>query len=147
MKKTFTMKRVLIGCLLIIIAFQVYSQEKPVGSYLRVPVIDLDKEVGRQVVVDREDGQYLGHPTTVLLDDDKTILVVYPKGHGQGEIVYKRSPDGGRSWSGRLAVPESWKTSKEVPTIFKVADANGKRRLLVFSGLYPARLAHSEDDG
>ena len=115
--------------------------------YLSIPVIDLDQESFRQVVVDREEGQYLGHPTTVLLEDGKTILIVYPKGHGKGAIVYKRSTDGGLTWSNRLPIPSSWETSLEVPTIHRVVDADGKKRLLVFSGLYPARLAHSEDDG
>ncbi len=104
-------------------------------------------ETPRQVVVDREDGQYLGHPTTVLLEDGKTILIVYPKGHGRGEIVYKRSSDGGLTWSQRLKTPESWKTSQEVPTIFRTIDPQGRRHLILFSGLYPARLAHSGDDG
>ena len=36
------------------------------------------------------------------LEDGKTILCVYPKGHGRGGIVYKRSTDGGLSWSERL---------------------------------------------
>lgn len=112
-----------------------------------IPLIDLAHDTGRQVVVDREPGQYLGHPTTVLLEDGRTMLCVYPKGHGRGAIVYKRSSDGGRTWSERLPVPESWATSKEVPTIHRVVDAAGKRRLIVWSGLYPARLAVSEDDG
>jgi hypothetical protein len=124
-----------------------YSQEKPVNSYLHIPLIDLDKDSGRQVIVDKEEGQYLGHPTTVLLNDGKTILIVYPKGHGKGEIVYKKSFDGGLTWSERLPVPESWKTSKEVPTVFKVVDPSGKHRLILFSCLYPARMAHSEDEG
>ena len=115
--------------------------------YLRIPIVDLDRETFRQVVVDREDGQYLGHPTTALLDDGKTILVVYPKGHGRGAIVLKKSTDGGLTWSDRLPVPKSWETSKEVPTIHRVIDPDSKRRLIVFSGLYPARMAHSEDDG
>jgi hypothetical protein len=72
---------------------------------------------------------------------------VYPKGHGRGAIVYKRSSDGGQTWSDRLPVPASWATSLEVPTIHRVVDANGKRRLIVWSGLHPARLAVSEDDG
>ena len=50
--------------------------------------IDLTNDVARQVVVDKEKGQYLGHPTTVLLEDGKTILCVYPKGHGRGPIIY-----------------------------------------------------------
>jgi hypothetical protein len=112
-----------------------------------IPTIDLSGETQRQVVVDREPGQYLGHVTTVLLEDGKTILAVYPKGHGRGAIVYKRSGDGGLTWSERLPTPASWATSQEVPTIHRVIDAAGKKRLILWSGLYPARLAVSEDDG
>ncbi len=124
-----------------------FSQKQAVKPYLRIPVVDLNSETFRQVVVDREEGQYLGHPTTVLLEDGRTILTVYPKGHGKGAIVYKRSTDGGLTWSERLPTPESWETSLEVPTIFPTVDPQGKKRLILFSGLYPARLAHSEDDG
>jgi hypothetical protein len=112
-----------------------------------IPVLDVSGERRRQVVVDQEPGQYLGHPTTVLLEDGKTILCVYPKGHGRGAIVLKRSTDGGRTWSGRLPVPENWATSLETPTIHRTVDANGKRRLILFSGLYPIRMSVSEDDG
>ncbi len=109
--------------------------------------LDLTGEADRQVVVDREAGQYLGHPTTVLLEDGKTMLCVYPKGHGRGAIVYKRSEDGGLTWSERLPTPESWATSKEVPTLHRVIGPDGTRRLIMFSGLYPTRMAVSEDDG
>ena len=112
-----------------------------------IPTLDLSRQKDRQVIVDQEKGQYLGHPTTVLLEDGKTMLIVYPKGHGKGGIVYKRSTDGGRTWSGRLPTPQSWATSREVPTIHRVVDAAGKKRLIMWSGLYPARLALSEDDG
>lgn len=112
-----------------------------------VPVIDLSSETSRQVIVDREPGQYLGHVTTVILEDNKTILATYPKGHGKGAIVLKRSTDGGKTWSERLPVPENWATSREVPTIHRVIDPAGKKRLILFSGLYPCRMAVSEDDG
>jgi hypothetical protein len=133
--------------LFLFLPFIALSQAHPDKPYLSIPVIDLDKEISRQVVVDREEGQYLGHTTTALLDDGKTILIVYPKGHGRGEIIYKKSFNGGITWTGRLSVPESWKTSKEVPTLFMVTDPQGKKRIIMFSGLYPARMAVSEDEG
>ena len=71
-------------------------QGAPTPGY-SVPVVDLAAEPSYQVVVDRESGQYLGHPTTVLLEDGRTIVAVYPKGHGRGAIVLKRSKDGGRT--------------------------------------------------
>ncbi len=114
---------------------------------LGVTVLDLATDERRQVVVDRDPTQYLGHVSTVLLENGRTILAVYPKGHGKGAIVLKRSDDGGRTWSDRLPVPTSWATSLETPTIHRVVDAQGRRRLILWSGRYPARLARSEDDG
>jgi len=114
----------------------------------QIPLIDLDGEKQRQVIVDREQDQYLGHVTTTLLEDNKTMLAVYPKGHGKGQIIYKRSSDGGLTWSKRLPTPKSWATSQEVPTIHRVIDPQtGQKRLILWSGLYPARLSVSEDDG
>ncbi len=117
-----------------------------------IPIVDLNQEKQMQVIVDKEAGQYLGHPTTVLLEDNKTILCVYPKGHGKGGIVYKKSSDGGLTWSDRLPTPESWATSKEVPTLYQTVDKDGISRLLLFSGSQDyvggaIRMSVSEDQG
>ncbi len=122
------------------------SNDIPAFGY-SIPIVDLDKEVGIHTLVDREKDVYLGHPTTTLLPDGKTIITVYPKGHGRGPIVMKKSYDAGQTWTDRLPVPESWASSQEVPTLFQTVDRAGIRRIIMFSGLYPIRMAHSEDDG
>jgi hypothetical protein len=130
------------------LAFAVWIAAASLSKAGEIRRIDLNERRDEFiVVVDRESGQYLGHPTTVLLEDGKTILAVYPKGHGKGPIVLKRSLDGGQSWSKRLPTPENWKTSKETPTIHRVVAPSGKKRLILFSGLYPIRESVSEDDG
>jgi len=112
-----------------------------------IPIIDISGEKQRQVIVDKEEELYLGHPSTYLMDDNKTMLIFYPKGHGKGAIVMKKSLDGGKTWSERLDVPENWSTSKEVPTVYETIDNKGVKRLILFSGLYPVRRAISEDLG
>jgi hypothetical protein len=109
--------------------------------------IDLAAESARQVVVDREPGKYLGHPTTTLLGDGRTILCAYPEGHGRGAIRIVRSEDGGRTWSRPQAVPASFATSLETPTLHRFVKPDGGERVLLFSGLYPARCSRSDDGG
>lgn len=132
--------RVTVAVVVFLAAHAIVAAAEPIS-------IDLDDHAHRQVIVDREAGQYLGHPTTCLLEDGKTMLCVYPKGHGRGAIMYKRSTDAGLTWSDRLPTPASWATSLEVPTLHRVIGPDGKKRIIMWSGLYPARLAVTEDDG
>src|SRR5215467_2699367 len=114
----------------IVMSFMLALAAPPPRGY-SIPLVDLATETQRQVIVDREPGQYLGHPTTVLLEDGRTMLIVYPKSHGRGAIVYKRSTDGGLTWSDRLPTPKSWETSLEVPTIHRVVDAADTKRIIM----------------
>jgi len=123
------------------------TPDGPEPKSYSIPTIDLAHETDRQITVDREPGQYLGHPTTVLLEDNKTMICVYPKGHGRGAVVMKKSCDGGLTCSERLPTPPSLETSQEVPTLYSVTDLQGVKRLIMFSGLYPIRMAVSEDNG
>jgi hypothetical protein len=138
--------RIIAAIILGAFSFGLCHAQSPSRGY-SVPLIDLANDKNRQVIVDREAGQYLGHPTTVLLEDGRTMLCVYPKGHGKGPIVLKRSTDAGRTWSNRLPVPSNWATSLETPTIHRTIDNKGRKRLILFSGLYPIRISVSEDGG
>ena len=75
------------------------------------------------------------------------MLCIYPRGHGRGALVLKRSGDGGRTWSDRVEVPASWATSQETPHVYEMTDADGTNRLVLFSGLYPIRTSISDDGG
>lgn len=115
-----------------------------------IPFIDLSKELNRQIITDCEKNQYLGHPDTILTDDG-VLLTFYPKGHGKGEIILKKSIDGGLTWSERLKTPKSWEDSKETPTVYIIERKNGTKRLELISGnpydVGGFRTAYSEDNG
>lgn len=112
-----------------------------------IPTLDISDQKQRQLIVERTPGQYLGHPTTVLMPDGKTIYCTYPLGHGGPSAVLKKSTDGGLTWSERLAVPENWKTARNCPCIHRLTDPRGKERLFVFEGVGAMRQSYSEDGG
>lgn len=69
---------------------------------------------------------YAAHPDSVLLKNG-SILTMYPAGHGKGAVLTRLSLDGGKSWSKSLEnTPESWKNSRETPTIYRLEFENGK---------------------
>ncbi len=112
-----------------------------------IPLIDLSQEPQRQVIVEKQPDQYLGHPTTVLLSDGRTILCTYPLGHGGPSAVLKKSTDGGLTWSERLSVPDNWETARNCPCLHRLTDADGVERLFVIEGNGDMRQAVSQDNG
>ncbi|MCL5098018.1 MAG: glycoside hydrolase [Candidatus Omnitrophica bacterium] len=118
-----------------------------VSKSFTIPMIDLANETGRQVIVDRVPGQYLGHPTTVLMADGRTMFVTYPLGHGGPAAVLKKSTDGGLTWSGRLPVPDNWKTANNCPCLHRLTGPDGIERLFVIEGNGAFRQAVSLDNG
>lgn len=113
--------------------------------------VDLSRDTDRQVVIAQGTAEvYQGHPTTVLLPDGKTMYCVWTYKHGGACGPLKRSDDGGKTWSDLLPVPESWKTVRNCPSIYRLTDPAGKARLFVFAGQGPdgaMHQSHSEDDG
>jgi hypothetical protein len=129
-----------------------HSTPKPPSliNEFSIPYLDLAFDSSRQFVVDREEGIYFGHPTTVTIEEDQveTVLSVYPLGgHGKGITTMRSTTDGGLTWSARYNEATELGRVEEVPTIHKVHDVTGKERLILFTGLYPARMAVSEDKG
>ena len=79
---------------------------------------------------------YIGHPDAILLKDG-SILDVYPSGHGKGAIRSRISRDGGVTYPYELEnQPESWKTSRETPTVYRLQFTDGKTadKIIMISG-------------
>ncbi len=114
-------------------------------------MVDLSSDVKRQVVIAQGTAKaYQGHPTTLLLPDGKTMLVVWTLGHGGTCGLVKRSDDGGLTWSDLLPLPENWKQVKNCPALYRLTDPEGVTRLFVFAGRGPdgaMQQACSTDDG
>ncbi len=122
------------------------------STNLGLPLIDLadaPPRLGahRRAIVDQVEGYYLGQPDTLLLEDGRTILVAYPNGHGGPDTILKRSTDAGLSWSDRLPVPASFVGAHNAPTIHRLIDSDGKRRIFLNTSFPAMRSSLSEDDG
>ena len=62
-------KQIRMMCFLFFVGLSTGTQ----GSQGFPPLIDLNDRSDMQVVVDREKGQYLGHPTSIVLSQDQWI--------------------------------------------------------------------------
>ena len=102
---------------------------------MEIPVKELP--VSFRTTVARTDG-YLGHPDLALTDNGD-FIVVYPEGHGRGNILLQRyevsAGTGEREWSKPvLDIPESWTTSQETPTVYRLKMSDGSFKTVLISG-------------
>lgn len=111
---------------------------KELTIHSTVPVVQLDASRLSDIDKDETNVQgrrYLGQPDMVMLDDNRTLITVYPVGHGHGKLVMQVSEDAGETWTEKTDIPSSWSKSLETPTIYKLHLANGKTRLMLITGL------------
>ncbi|MBP3696323.1 MAG: exo-alpha-sialidase [Clostridia bacterium] len=85
-------------------------------------------------VIDNE-LDYTGHPDAILLKDG-SVLDVYPSAHGKGAIRSRISRDGGHTYADSIKnQPESWQTSRETPTVYRLEFSDGTSdKILLTSG-------------
>ncbi|MFC1600962.1 sialidase family protein [Candidatus Sumerlaeota bacterium] len=114
-----------------------------------LPVVDIAGETNRQVIVAAgTEKVYQGHPTTLLLPDNKTMICVWSRGHGGPAGQMARSDDAGLTWR-RLddELPPGFKQHVNCPSIYRLVDPAGKERLWVFSARPLMPRIVSEDAG
>lgn len=112
-------------------------------------LVDLSSDTARQVIVAAgTDTVYQGHPTTVLMEDGRTIFAVWSLGHGGPAGPMARSDDGGLTWV-RLddKLPASYRTHRNCPSIYRLTDQSGHERIWVFSAHPGMPRIVSEDGG
>lgn len=105
------MKRVVMAAAMLILAYGAAStamaaEPESVQRGYTIPLVDLADQTERQTIVDREPGQYLGHPTTVLLEDGKTMIAVLLRENSRKLNSFAIfSDDEGKTWSGPRDLP------------------------------------------
>ena len=141
----------------------VQAQKYPLAEHrgFSIPQIDLNDRTDLHTVVSEHPKTYMGHPSSVLLDDGKTMVIMYLDRHGRGNLMWRRSEDGGHTWTEDLPLPDGWGDplvidSKEhpqfleIPILYKVDGLDGKQRICMYTSgrsSHPARYAVSEDGG
>lgn len=97
-----------------------------------IKMVDLIGKTDISVVARGGKSIYNAHPTTVLLDDQKTLYCVWNIGHGGNASPLAKSSDGGKTWE-RIdsAMPRCYSLFKNCPSIYRIKDPQGKERIFV----------------
>ena len=92
-----------------------------------LPLVDLSGETNRHVIVAAgTETTYQGHPTTVMTEDGR-IIVVCCSPHGGWCGPATEPSDGGKSWT-RIdeRFPESFRRHANCPSIYRLIAPDGK---------------------
>ena len=105
-------------------------------DFIGIPVVRLPNDTMSTV---EKSGTYIAHPDSVWVEDPSSpmgkIIVMYPLGHGKGELAMRVSYDMGRTWSDRVSgLPKSFEDSQETPTLYNLKFTDGKEKLVLISG-------------
>lgn len=120
-----------------------------------LPLVDLSGEKDRHVIIaGGTEETYQGHPTTLLMPDQKTIFTVWCINHGGAAGPMAKSSDGGLTWT-RLdeTLPPGYSMHQNCPSIYRLVDPAGKARIWVWSAALGKRggpgmpSIMSEDEG
>lgn len=114
-----------------------------------LPIVDLSGWKQRQVVIAAGTPEiYQGHATTLLLADNRTMFAVWTYEHGGACGPMARSDDAGLTWT-RLddTLPPNYAKHRNCPSLYRIADPDGKERLWIFSGSRGMERLLSEDNG
>jgi hypothetical protein len=123
------------------------STSKSKVSSNSIQWLDISGETYRHVMIaEGTPTLYNGHPTTVMLDNNKTIFCAWSKGHGGPAAFLAKSEDSGLTWQ-QLSVPDAWLTTENCPSIYKLTDKQRTQRLFIFAGRPQISQTYSEDGG
>ena len=112
-----------------------------------MPWVDISGQKERQIIISQGTVDlYNGHPTTLLLADNKTIYCVWSRNHGGPTGFLAKSEDGGLNWQ-QLQIPEDWKKAANCPSLYRMTDPAGKERIFVFTASPNMGQSYSEDGG
>ncbi len=112
-----------------------------------MPWVDLSAQTERHVIIaEGTKDLYNGHPTTVMLDDNKTIYCTWSYDHGGKVGFIAKSSDAGLTWE-MLDTPADWPGTSNCPSIYNLQDKEGKQRLMVFAAHPQMTQSYSEDLG
>ena len=116
-------------------SYVLYAQTNPFKGKrnIDIPTIDISNETQRQTVVEKGTPRKRnGHPHTIYLPQNNSILAIWTIGHGGAADQLKRSLDGGKTWSDLMKVPQGWHAHSNCPPLYMLQDPEGNELLTTF---------------